>query len=88
MLSGLCVVDPIDRGAREWEFVCLPWEGSMVALFFTCPDTGRETASGIEIDGQSLSAIRMFSVRLRCQACGELHEFRIADGHFEESQAA
>ena len=60
----------------------------MSALVFTCPKTGREIESGIEIDHASLSSIRMFSIRIRCPTCAELHEFRVADGRFEEPRAA
>src|SRR5207244_2775574 len=59
-------------------------------LTFKCPKSGRAIESGIEVsDAYSMTTIRMFSVRVRCPICAELHEFRVADGRFDgETQAA
>ena len=60
----------------------------MPSLRFACPRSGREIDSGIYVDSTSLSEIRMFSIRLRCSACADTHEFRIIDGWSEELKAA
>ncbi len=50
----------------------------MQPLMFCCPRTGREIASGIEAQPAALTGL--FSVRLRCPACGDLHECHVGEG--------
>lgn len=49
------------------------------ALRFRCPNSAREIESDFSADAHTLSMIRLFSVRLLCPACGELHEFKMAE---------
>ncbi len=46
-------------------------------LMFRCPRTGREIASGIE--AQPEAVMRLFSLRLRCPACGDLHDCYVGE---------
>lgn len=50
----------------------------MQPLMFRCPRTGREIASGIEAQPDAL--MRLFSLRLCCPACGDLHECHVGAG--------
>jgi two-component sensor histidine kinase len=56
-------------GPRETEI-------AMNTLRFQCPNTGREVDSGINTHRHA----RLFTVRLRCPICEDLHEWRVADG--------
>ena len=47
------------------------------ALRFLCPDSGHEIESDFRADAHTLSMVRLFSVRLRCDACGTSHEFKM-----------
>jgi len=47
----------------------------MEHLIFVCPATG----SGVETEIGTLLRIRHQNVRVHCPACGELHEWRVAD---------
>ena len=53
----------------------------MGTLVFRCPRTGRDVESGIIPDGDSLFLSRLFSVRVRCPLCEDLHEWRVIDGY-------
>ncbi len=53
----------------------------MGTLVFRCPRTGRDVESGIMPDGNSLFLRRLFSVRVRCPLCEDLHEWRVIDGY-------
>ena len=50
----------------------------MQPLMLRCPRTGREIASGIEAQPNAL--MRLFSLCLRCPACGDLHEWHVGEG--------
>lgn len=50
----------------------------MQSLMFRCPRTGREIGSGIRAESSAL--IRLFSLRVRCPACEELHEWHVSEG--------
>jgi len=50
----------------------------MQPLKFRCPRTGREIGSGIQAEPGAL--MRLFSVRLRCPACEDLHEWHVSEG--------
>jgi hypothetical protein len=49
----------------------------MRPLTFRCPRTDREIASGICAEPDAL--IRLFSLRLRCPACEDLHEWHVSE---------
>lgn len=51
----------------------------MERLYFVCPKTGRRIDAGIETDLKTLLRIKAQTIRLACPACGEPHEWRIAD---------
>jgi hypothetical protein len=50
----------------------------MRPLTFRCPRTDREIGSGIWAAPDAL--IRLFSLRLRCPACEDLHEWHVSKG--------
>ena len=51
----------------------------MERLHFTCPNTQADIDVGIESELDTLLRIRDKRVLARCPACGERHEWRVAD---------
>jgi predicted RNA-binding Zn-ribbon protein involved in translation (DUF1610 family) len=51
----------------------------MERLFFTCPKTDRRIDIGFETEIGTLLRIRSQIVRAKCPACGDVHEWRVAD---------
>jgi hypothetical protein len=51
----------------------------MERLIFLCPETGREVDVGIETEIGTLLRIKSQTVRGRCPACGQSHEWKVAD---------
>jgi predicted RNA-binding Zn-ribbon protein involved in translation (DUF1610 family) len=51
----------------------------MEHLIFVCPTTGRTVDSGVETEITTLLRIRQQTVRARCPACGEWHEWQVRD---------
>jgi len=47
-----------------------------------CPSTGRNIDAGIETELQTLLRIKSETIRIVCPACGERHEWRVADARF------
>jgi endogenous inhibitor of DNA gyrase (YacG/DUF329 family) len=56
-----------------------PTEAAMEHLIFVCPTTGREVDSGVESEISTLLRIRQQTMRMRCPACGEWHEWSVRD---------
>src|SRR5205823_4385462 len=54
-------------------------EDDMERLYFECPKTGQEVDVGIETELGTLLRIRQRTVRARCPACGEQHEWQVRD---------
>jgi predicted RNA-binding Zn-ribbon protein involved in translation (DUF1610 family) len=54
-------------------------KAAMEHLIFVCPTTGREVDSGVESEISTLLRIRQQTVRMRCPACGEWHEWSVRD---------
>jgi hypothetical protein len=52
----------------------------MNPLSFRCPKTGREVATGIEIDYPALRHVQPVTVRLVCPFCATRHDWKLADG--------
>jgi len=50
----------------------------MQPLMFRCPRTERKIVSGIQVEPNVLT--RLFSLRLRCPACEDLHEWHVSEG--------
>ncbi len=57
----------------------------MERLQFTCPITGQEIDVGIESELDTLLRIRGNRVLARCPACGERHEWRVADARLQKA---
>jgi predicted RNA-binding Zn-ribbon protein involved in translation (DUF1610 family) len=51
----------------------------MERLMFICPNTGREVDVGIETEIGTLLRIKSKTVRGRCPACGQSHEWKVAE---------
>jgi DNA-directed RNA polymerase subunit RPC12/RpoP len=51
----------------------------MERLIFVCPTTGRDVDVGIETEIGTLLRIRQKTLRARCPACGERHEWKVCD---------
>ena len=64
------------------------WDAVMVALVFRCPTTQADVDIGIETDPNSLSMIRLFTVRGECAACGKTHEWSVLDAKTDGSAVA
>ena len=57
----------------------------MEQLFFVCPNTERMIDVGIESELNTLLRIRNSLVRAPCPACGETHEWRVADAQLPKA---
>ena len=53
----------------------------MSELLFTCPRTGQQVPTGIEIDPQSLRASWKRRLRLECPHCSETHELSVSEAY-------
>jgi endogenous inhibitor of DNA gyrase (YacG/DUF329 family) len=51
----------------------------MERLNFTCPKTGQTVDVGVESEIGTLLRIRSETIRARCPACGEEHEWSVKD---------
>jgi hypothetical protein len=51
----------------------------MERLLFICPQTGREVDVGIETEIGTLLRIKSKTLRSRCPACGQTHEWTVRD---------
>jgi predicted RNA-binding Zn-ribbon protein involved in translation (DUF1610 family) len=54
-------------------------ETVMERLHFVCPNTGQDIDVGIDSELDTLLRIRSNSVRARCPACGEHHEWQVRE---------
>jgi predicted RNA-binding Zn-ribbon protein involved in translation (DUF1610 family) len=57
----------------------------MSALVFVCPKTGRAIESGIDIDRDTLSKVRLLSISIRCAHCGSEHQQPVKNGRLAEA---
>ncbi len=57
----------------------------MERLVFTCPRTGRQVDVGIESELQTLLRIRANTLRARCPACGERHEWLVGEAQLSKA---
>jgi transcription elongation factor Elf1 len=51
----------------------------MERLMFICPKTGHDVDVGIETEIGTLLRIKSQTVRSRCPACGQSHEWKVAE---------
>ncbi len=54
-------------------------EAIMERMQFTCPNTGAQITVAIESDLGTLLRIRLKTVRQKCPACGNWHEWLVRD---------
>ncbi len=58
----------------------------MGELTFHCPKTGQDFRSGFRAQPAELKALpKDAKINLRCQACGDYHEFNIAEARIDDS---
>jgi hypothetical protein len=57
----------------------------MERLFFTCPATRRRIDSGVETDIGTLLRIKSETLRQRCPACGQIHEWVVRDAELPKA---
>ena len=57
----------------------------MEKLVFTCPVTGQHVDVGIETELQTLLRIRASRLRTHCPACGQSHEWTVADAQLAKA---
>ena len=56
----------------------------MSALFFVCPESGREVSTGIEIDNDSFQrGLPTVLAEIRCPECGSTHNLFDVQTRFE-----
>jgi len=53
--------------------------GLMERLFFICPVSRRAVDVGIETEIGTLLRIKSETVRARCPACGQIHEWKVRE---------
>jgi hypothetical protein len=51
----------------------------MERLYFTCPATRRPVDVGIETEIGTLLQIKTETLRARCPACGQMHEWKVRE---------
>ncbi len=51
----------------------------MKELNFTCPKTGKTVDVGVASEIGTLLRIRSETLRAKCPACGEIHEWSVKD---------
>ena len=51
----------------------------MGAIMIRCPQTGREIATGIEMDTSEFQRAPVFFSRVRCPVCDRVHEWFAKD---------
>lgn len=51
----------------------------MRMFVFSCPRTGGKVEIGIGPDHNPFPIARVFSIRVRCPCCEDLHEWRLVD---------
>jgi hypothetical protein len=59
----------------------------MERLMFICPATRREVDVGIETEIGTLLRIKSQKLRGRCPACGQSHEWKVADAVLPQAAA-
>ncbi|MGB9369153.1 MAG: hypothetical protein WCE79_24390 [Xanthobacteraceae bacterium] len=57
----------------------------MERLFFTCPATRRSIDSGVTTEIGTLLKIKSAKVRVRCPACGQVHEWVVRDAELPKA---
>jgi hypothetical protein len=57
----------------------------MERLHFICPVTGRIVDVGIDSDLNTLLRIRSERLSARCSACGERHEWKVAEAQLRQA---
>jgi hypothetical protein len=51
----------------------------MERLLFVCPKTGRDVDVGVETEIETLLRIKSKTLRARCPACGDEHEWTVRE---------
>jgi hypothetical protein len=51
----------------------------MASLFFTCPITHQQAATGIETDVRSLHAAWKATLEVKCPHCGGVHQISVRE---------
>ena len=57
----------------------------MGVILVTCPKTGREFSTGIQIDRSSFAAIPDVATHSRCPHCGEEHHWRKGEAKYADA---
>ena len=57
----------------------------MSTLVSTCPQTGKEVSTGIEIDLNSFSLLPNVPIRFTCSACSNEHRLLAGEGRLREA---
>lgn len=50
-------------------------------IVFSCPKTRHDVKSGILTDEHTFAGMPLQKIKMRCQECGETHEWFIGQGH-------
>jgi len=54
-------------------------EVNLERLFFVCPATARAVDVGVETEIGTLLRIKSETLRARCPACGQVHDWKVRD---------
>ena len=54
-------------------------EGAVERLLFICPTTARPVDVGVTTEIGTLLRIKSATLRARCQACGQMHEWKVRE---------
>jgi len=54
-------------------------EATLERLFFICPTTRRAVDVGVETEIGTLLRIKSETLRARCRACGQIHEWKVRE---------
>lgn len=60
----------------------------MERLFFVCPKTRRTVDVGVTTEIGTLLRIKSETLRARCPACGQMHQWKVGDADLAKTSRA
>jgi hypothetical protein len=60
-------------------------ERQMASLLYTCPETGQQAPTGIQIDAKSLRRAWSKKLKVQCSCCGNTHQFLVRETYIESA---
>jgi hypothetical protein len=56
----------------------------MRSIIITCPTTGQEVRTGLEMDEEAFDAATLTDNPVTCPACGQVHSWDISDARLAD----